>query len=86
VHSNPELLALGRCKGCEGQAEETFKRGILDHLDQAIETDFTDQETDIGIVPIVVFAWPLADSKNITCSCFIGVPNFSHTSLRMITT
>src|SRR5882724_9445904 len=28
-----ELLALGRCKGSEGQAEETFKRGILDHLD-----------------------------------------------------
>src|SRR5882724_3973130 len=41
-----ELLALGRCKGREGQAEETFKRGILDHLDRAIETDFTNRETD----------------------------------------
>ena len=29
-------------EGHEGQAEETFKRGILDHLDRAIETDFTD--------------------------------------------
>src|SRR5882724_4872179 len=41
-----ELLALGRYKGHEGQAEETFKRGILDHLDRAIETDFTNRETD----------------------------------------
>src|SRR5882724_4536701 len=41
-----ELLALGRRKGCEGQAKDTFKRGILDHLDRAIETDFTNQETD----------------------------------------
>ena len=41
-----ELLAFGRHKGCEGQAEETFERGILDHLDRAIETDFTNRETD----------------------------------------
>src|SRR5882724_3011036 len=34
-----ELLALCRGKGREGQTEETFERGILDHLDRAIETD-----------------------------------------------
>src|SRR5882672_12473131 len=40
----------------------------------------------LGIVPMVMLDCPLADSMNITCSCFIGVPSLSHISLRMIMT
>ena len=81
-----EFLHLVKSRDVKGRLRGNSKQDSLTTWTEQWGLTSLIEKQMMGIVPMITLDCLLANSRNMTCPCFIGVPSLSYTSLQMMTT